>query len=184
MEHKHPPLAILGEHLRGGVHPSWLTATVLPFHHSNLQLQQDSSATLLPYSTPTRDSCGILPPLICTTFPLSTFTGNIFSLPCSAHKSNCPQQQSTTQRASLPCIGWPYRLPQLFACSPRNSSLFRHVWWWSHALPARCLAAPAGGRLEGAGAAAMDGFHILELIGEGSFGRVYKGRRRHSKHVR
>lgn len=29
----------------------------------------------------------------------------------------------------------------------------------------------------------MDGYNILELIGEGSFGRVYKARRKYSKQV-
>ena len=29
----------------------------------------------------------------------------------------------------------------------------------------------------------MDKYHVLELIGEGSFGRVYKGRRKSSKQV-
>ena len=29
----------------------------------------------------------------------------------------------------------------------------------------------------------MDDYHVLELIGEGSFGRVYKGRQKHSKQV-
>lgn len=27
----------------------------------------------------------------------------------------------------------------------------------------------------------MDQYHVLELVGEGSFGRVYRGRRKYSK---
>lgn len=30
----------------------------------------------------------------------------------------------------------------------------------------------------------MENYHVLEMIGEGSFGRVYKGRRKHSAQVR
>ena len=29
----------------------------------------------------------------------------------------------------------------------------------------------------------MEQYHVMELIGEGSFGRVYKGRIKHSKKV-
>ena len=30
----------------------------------------------------------------------------------------------------------------------------------------------------------MEDYHVLEVIGEGSFGRVYKGRRKYTKLVR
>lgn len=30
----------------------------------------------------------------------------------------------------------------------------------------------------------MDRYHVLEMIGEGSFGKVYKGRRKYSAQVR
>uniref|UniRef100_A0A8C3K9E6 non-specific serine/threonine protein kinase n=1 Tax=Calidris pygmaea TaxID=425635 RepID=A0A8C3K9E6_9CHAR len=78
--------------------------------------------------------------------------------------------------------------------------------WWPAAAGAggRCpTAAGGGGREEGRGEEAlfltgrfasaarrplprrpaMEKYHVLEMIGEGSFGRVYKGRRKHSAQV-
>ena len=39
-------------------------------------------------------------------------------------------------------------------------------------------AVPGLTRAPGSGAGASDDYHILELVGEGSFGRVYKARRK------